>query len=403
MSFRTSKTTIKKDIGFLYEIGTLRNIRRSWNQLTSARFQNLTEHIYRTAWISLILAKRMKQKIDLERVLILSFSYSLYKTRCGDFHYTAHENVGQEKELAFKDLLAGTSLDDDIQLLVQDYQIRKSIEAKIVYTANGLEIRLELAEHASDGIEVAGIWGKLNDQLFIDKVLLPIGKRYWKKVAVSKPYNWHLASKNRFNFKKRGILPSKGISADIDFFYELGSLKQTERTWVQFVGDKFSNLVEHIFRVVWFAIILSNYEKKVNSVELIEMAMLHDLAEIRSGDANYITMEYLKRNKQSAMKETLSNLDAKKDLLDTWEKFEKQRSLVSQIVRDADCLEAILELKEQESMGMSVAKKWLVLNKKRLLKSLRTDTAKVFLREILISDPHAWHLSARNRFRDRKW
>ena len=48
-------STINHDINFLYEIGTLRNIRRAWNQLSPAKFENITEHTFKTVWIAFIL------------------------------------------------------------------------------------------------------------------------------------------------------------------------------------------------------------------------------------------------------------------------------------------------------------------------------------------------------------
>ena len=40
---------LEKDLRFLYEIGTLRFVGRTWNQFLASGFANVTEHTFRVA------------------------------------------------------------------------------------------------------------------------------------------------------------------------------------------------------------------------------------------------------------------------------------------------------------------------------------------------------------------
>jgi len=394
-----SDSTIKYDIDFLFELGTLRNIRRSWDQLSPETFENVTEHTFKTAWISIILSKYIKQKFNKIKLLLMAFSFNIYKTRCGDAHYISYINIKQNKEKAIFDSLKDTSQEISISELIKEYLLGDSIEAKIVYTSNILADILELTELERSSLEIAKIWKNLNQKYNRKVIKISAGKKLWKAIINSHPHNWHLSSKNRFCFKHKDFTPNNGIEGDIDFLYEISSLKFIQRNWVQFVGYAFSNLLEHLFRTVWLTIILSSYEKKINIPDAIITAMIHDLHEIRGCDVNYISSQYVRRDKQKAIKQTLKNTSIKKEILSFWKKFENQTSKEAKLVKDADSLEPILELKEQESLGVDITKTWLELNIKRLKKNLNTKTAKLFLKQIIKSNPHNWHLNAKNRFK----
>ena len=50
----------KKDADFLFEIGTLRFIQRTWKQFINPDFANLAEHTLRMTWIAIVIAKNEK-------------------------------------------------------------------------------------------------------------------------------------------------------------------------------------------------------------------------------------------------------------------------------------------------------------------------------------------------------
>ena len=81
----------------------------------------------------------------------------------------------------------------------------------------------------------------------------------------------------------------------------------------------------------------------------------------------------------------------------------ERKTVESNVVRDADKLDTIMELQEQEALGMQIAKEWKLKNLERLIGKLNSDYANDLLITILQSDPNSWHLSANNRFEDPDW
>ena len=83
---------IKRDLEFLYELGCIRFIQRSWRQFLNADYQNLAEHIFRTTWISIILAKREGVQ-DISKVIKIALTHDLEESRTGDVNYLSRQFV----------------------------------------------------------------------------------------------------------------------------------------------------------------------------------------------------------------------------------------------------------------------------------------------------------------------
>jgi len=47
---------MKRDVEFLFEVGTLRLIDRTWRQFGGANFANVAEHTFRVMWIAALIA-----------------------------------------------------------------------------------------------------------------------------------------------------------------------------------------------------------------------------------------------------------------------------------------------------------------------------------------------------------
>lgn len=187
----------------------------------------------------------------------------------------------------------------------------------------------------------------------------------------------------------------------VDTLYELGTLRHVQRSWRQFGGVNFANVAEHSFRVCWLAMILAE-EEGADVGKVLQMALLHDVSEIRTGDVNYVSRMYTERNEDNAIDDTFSGLSIKPRLQRLWEELESKASLEARIVKDADILDCDLELQEQAANGVNLAK---VLQNARLAasKKLTTATGQRLFQLILKSDPHSWHTLAKNRLTDGDW
>jgi putative hydrolase of HD superfamily len=192
------------------------------------------------------------------------------------------------------------------------------------------------------------------------------------------------------------------VDRDIQFLYEIGTLRFTRRQWSRFLNADFANLAEHHLRVMWLALIIAKYEKAdINKV--LKMALVHDIAESRTGDVDYISRQYVIRNEEMGLKDMLDDTAIEKDFLKLYEEYEKRESLESKVVKDADTLDVDMELNEQENRGFKLKQAWTSQRTHVGKTKLYTKTAKKFWAAIQKSDPNKWHIKGRNRLNAGDW
>lgn len=184
---------------------------------------------------------------------------------------------------------------------------------------------------------------------------------------------------------------------DLELLYELGALRFIPRAWKQFFNADFENLAEHHFRVAWLGMILAMMEKKGNHGKILKMALVHDIAESRTGDVHQIGRQYTKRNEELAIDDILKNTSLSKEMKKLWHEYEERKTIEAKIVKDADWLDVDLEIREQLARGVSTIKVWLA-NRKLIYKHLHTKSGKKLWQQIHKSNPQDWFKNARSRF-----
>lgn len=190
-------------------------------------------------------------------------------------------------------------------------------------------------------------------------------------------------------------------SKDVQFLFEVGSLRHLRRTWTQFGGLNFANVSEHSFRVAWIAIVIALNEK-ADVGRCAQMALLHDVPESRTGDVNYVQRMHTIRNESSALEDALAGSSFYDHLIDIWDEWEQRKTLESRIVHDADNLDCDLELREEEDRGSQLPGK-LAPTRAAVRSRISTESARQLFDEIAVSDPHEWHLVGRNRLTADDW
>ncbi|HAT74309.1 MAG: Metal dependent phosphohydrolase [Candidatus Moranbacteria bacterium GW2011_GWF2_36_839] len=194
------------------------------------------------------------------------------------------------------------------------------------------------------------------------------------------------------------------MNKDLDFLFEIGKIRFLQRTWQRFFVTKVANDAEHTFRVMWLALIIAKKEKNNNQEKILKLALLHDIAESRAGDVDYLSRLYVKRNEDLAIRDMLKNTSLEKEFLELFKENEKRETIEARIVKDADNLDIDLELMEQKDANESLFKLKSESRKKIIPKKLFTKTAKKIFREIYLSDVNSWHFnSENNRFKTGDW
>lgn len=181
---------------------------------------------------------------------------------------------------------------------------------------------------------------------------------------------------------------------DIEFLFEIGSLRNIQRGWRQHLGMDCANVLEHTLRVVWISLILARKEKVKNEEKIIKMALIHDIAETRTTDLSYIQKVYVDADEDRATKDLFAKTSLNDFYKNIIREYEERKSKEAKIVKDADNLDIELELKELEERGSQLPKKWAKNRRKVRDEKLYTNSAKELWDKIKAVDTADWHLMA---------
>jgi len=135
----------------------------------------------------------------------------------------------------------------------------------------------------------------------------------------------------------------------LDFLSSAGKLKTIPRTgWIDSGLKDPESVADHSYRTAVAALVLSD-SLGLDSLKVLRMALLHDLAEAETGDItpmqkqdNHAMLE------DQAMKEILGVLpeSLRDQYWGTWQEYQANETLESILVHDADKIEMILQASE---------------------------------------------------------
>ncbi len=169
------------------------------------------------------------------------------------------------------------------------------------------------------------------------------------------------------------------------FLHEAGMLKRTPRTGYQFLGTGSENVAEHSFRTAVIGYVLAKMAGADRS-RTVFMCLFHDLHETRVGDMNYVNRIYNQTDDRRALSDALDGTGLEDDILDLFDDLEDAQSREASLARDADQLDLILNLREQQDLGNKYAVKWLHYATQRL----RTPEGRALGTRILETDHADW-------------
>jgi putative hydrolases of HD superfamily len=171
-----------------------------------------------------------------------------------------------------------------------------------------------------------------------------------------------------------------------NFLFEIGMLKKTPRTGLQFLGSGNESVAEHSFRVIMIGYTLAKLNPRVDENKVLKMTLVHDILESRTGDLNYVNKKYLQVDEEKAVNELADNLSFGEELKALLKEFHEKKTDEALIANDADQLELILMLKEYGDLGNKYTKDWIAFALKRLC----TDQARALAETILSTDSAEW-------------
>lgn len=176
------------------------------------------------------------------------------------------------------------------------------------------------------------------------------------------------------------------------FFFEMGTLAKTPRSFSGFLGSGNQSVAEHIHRVTMVGYTLAMMSGDVDVTKVLKMCLFHDITESRISDLNYVHQKYTERKEKKAMEDLADSFPFGHDIVEILEEYELRKSKESQLVKDADNLELLLTLKEQMDIGNIRAKEWTVSTIQRL----KTEEGKALAEVIMKTESSEWWFGNKN-------
>lgn len=183
---------ITNTINFLFEVGSLRHIQRSYNQHLLQTTESVAEHSHRVIIIAYILAT--KANANPYKTMLMATFHDLAETRTGDFNWHQKQYcTANEQSILEKQILSLGSNFNDLKNILDEYKKRKTLESKLAKDADYMEYILSLKEHELTGNLEAK--RRIIKEEHLDHFYTPIAKELVKKIIKSKPNSWYQADR----------------------------------------------------------------------------------------------------------------------------------------------------------------------------------------------------------------
>ncbi len=178
-----------------------------------------------------------------------------------------------------------------------------------------------------------------------------------------------------------------------NFVYETGSLQRTPRSGLWFLGSGEQSVAEHTLRTTFIAYALCYLTPEADKHKVIFMSLVHDLAEGRTSDLNYIHQRYGRLAEAEAIKDIARSVPFGEEIKSAYEEEHSRTTLEALLVKDADNLEWITTLREEEVKGNIKARSWIGIAVKRL----KTEAGKAIGAHLLKTHPDNWRFNEKDR------
>ena len=173
----------------------------------------------------------------------------------------------------------------------------------------------------------------------------------------------HSNSPNNATTASPATASSSSTGSIVDFLTVARGLKTTLRTgWVrQEASPRIESVADHSWRISLMAMVAAGQQDTDSGVDtnrLLQMALVHDLAESTVGDITPhcgVSDKDKYQMELDAMQKLTDKLGEKqgKHLLDLWKEYEKGESMEAKLCKDLDKLEMILQAQEYETDGQN--------------------------------------------------
>ncbi len=175
------------------------------------------------------------------------------------------------------------------------------------------------------------------------------------------------------------------INKITNFFFEIATLRRLTRSHRQMIQEVSDNISDHSFRVTIIGMILANLEQ-CDENKVLKMCLFHDVAEARTGDANFINKQYTDLHEKEAQQDQIRGLPIADKVSEILQEYEERKSSEAIVAKDADLLDQMILQQEYFYKDEKNRQIW----QDNTEKGLKTDSAKKIAKKIRESNPFEW-------------
>ncbi len=122
---------------FIFEMGTLRNMKRMHSQVIPNSNDTIASHSFRAAMMGYLLAEL--EGVNKEKVLAMALFHDIPEARTGDANFIHHFYVEQKEEKAIQEQTANIPDGKSIEFLLKELSEQKTKEAIVARDADTLD------------------------------------------------------------------------------------------------------------------------------------------------------------------------------------------------------------------------------------------------------------------------
>lgn len=187
---------------------------------------------------------------------------------------------------------------------------------------------------------------------------------------------------------------NRDLQAIANFIYETGILSKTPRSGLWFLGTGEQSVAEHTLRCAFIGYSLCYLVPKADKEKVILMCLLHDLGEGRTSDLNYVHQKYGRLAESRAVDDLANTVPFGAEIQKVYKEVEAKQSLEAKLAKDADQLEWLATMREEQTKGNIKAKTWAQITVKRM----KTPAGKALAKVIMTTHPDKWWFNAKDEW-----
>ena len=181
---------MKNIVNFLFEVGILKKTPRSGYQFLGTGNESVAEHSFRVAVIGYLLAKN-DPKADMQKVVLMCLFHDFHEARTGDHNYVHKRYVTVNEEKAVYDLARKLPFGREIVSLINEFNVRETLEAQISQDADQLDFILELKRQQDLGNISAAEWLKYS----VKRLVTDFAKKLADEIVTTDSSDWWFKKK----------------------------------------------------------------------------------------------------------------------------------------------------------------------------------------------------------------